>query len=252
MQERQAMALLDDREATKQVRDVAPADLDHSSFAAGLEEAYAQNSGLALARAFQPRVLRSWPWQRKVRQEFIESFRLLALSIDRLSTTKPVKLIAVMSERSGEGRTTVAANLALALAVDGRRVVLLDADRRHPRLARLFDVSRQKRGESRDGVAWPRVQAVRDAPRMAVATLASADVRTAVPLLDALRTLTDVTIVDTPPNRGYADAFQLAANVDGVVQVVRRREQDIAAHRSSQEMLDRLGTPILAVVFNAF
>src|SRR5689334_20569574 len=69
----------------------------------------------------RPRVQSRWPWRRSVRQEFAESTRLLSLSLEKLAATRPIRSLVVMSERGGEGRTTVAANLALAMVDRGRQ-----------------------------------------------------------------------------------------------------------------------------------
>jgi Mrp family chromosome partitioning ATPase len=184
----------------------------------------------------RPRVQSRWPWRRSVRQEFAESIRLLGLSLEKLAATRPIRSLVVMSEQGGEGRTTVAANLALAMVDRGRQVVVVDADRRHADLARLLDVPKTS----------PGIHPVPGITGLLVATAQAS----ALPSIESLSPLTDLTIIDTAPNARSADAFQLAANADGVILVVRRRQQDVAEQRRTYDLLQRLGTPILAVVFN--
>jgi Mrp family chromosome partitioning ATPase len=233
------MALLDEARTIKKDGARAYAETEPALFASRLAETYDQKAGSEMP-PFRPRLRRRWPWawRRGVRREFVESFRLLALSIDKFVAGKQ-KTILVMSERRGEGRTVVAANLALAMAAERRRVVVVDAHRGAAGVAKLLELPN----------AGPGIQGVPDAPYVAVATLDSAG-SNALPLLEAVRAVSDVTVIDAPPNVGHADAFLLAANVDGIVLVVRRREQDLAAQRRTHDLLARLGTPIVAVVFN--
>lgn len=62
-----------------------------------------------------------------------EAFRLLQLNISMLAVMNPRRLLLVTSALPGEGKSTVAAGLALAAAQSGRRVILVDADFRRPR-----------------------------------------------------------------------------------------------------------------------
>jgi Mrp family chromosome partitioning ATPase len=68
-----------------------------------------------------------------------ESFRLLRANLDFANLTRRARTIMVVSAAPREGKSTTAANLAVALALGGRRVVLVDFDLRNPSLARLLD-----------------------------------------------------------------------------------------------------------------
>jgi non-specific protein-tyrosine kinase len=70
-----------------------------------------------------------------------EAFRALRTSVQLLRIDRPLRTIQVTSGGSGEGKTTVVASLALVLARNGQRVVMVDADLRRPRLHEVFGVS---------------------------------------------------------------------------------------------------------------
>src|SRR5947208_5882030 len=71
-----------------------------------------------------------------------EAFRALRTNLDFSSLDKPLKSLVVTSSLPMEGKTTVAANLAIAMAQAGKRVILVDADLRRPGIARLFNLER--------------------------------------------------------------------------------------------------------------
>ena len=75
-----------------------------------------------------------------------EAFRMLRTNLEFANLERGARVVMVTSAVVEEGKTTTAANLAVALAASGQHVVLVDLDLRRPRIARLFDV------ESRPGV----------------------------------------------------------------------------------------------------
>ena len=78
---------------------------------------------------------------------FSEAMRTLRSSIHMSDVDQPPKVIHVTSARPGEGKTTIAASLAISAALWGHKVVLLDADLRHPSVSR-FSSLKKKRGWS--------------------------------------------------------------------------------------------------------
>ena len=70
--------------------------------------------------------------------------RTLRSGIHMLDVDQPPKVIHVTSARPGEGKTTVAVSLAISAALSGLKVVLVDADLRHPAASRFFKLEREK------------------------------------------------------------------------------------------------------------
>jgi hypothetical protein len=73
-----------------------------------------------------------------------EAYRALRTNIQFASVAKPIQSLLVTSIAPSEGKTTVSANLSVALAQGGRRVVLVDADLRKPKLHTTLDLPNQK------------------------------------------------------------------------------------------------------------
>jgi receptor protein-tyrosine kinase len=169
------------------------------------------------------------------------------------------------SADAGEGKTTVVTNLGIALAETGRRVLLIDADRRRPRLHDVFRRS-NARGLSEyltGPVGRP------DLTRMVHSTqvpglkiLPAGQDRSCAPnlvhnrqmeaLLAAARQEFDTILIDTPPLMALSDARGVGRMADGMVLVVR-------AQRTPEQLLftvfDRLqqdGIRVLGTVLNSW
>ena len=73
-----------------------------------------------------------------------ESYRILRNNISFSSIDRPIQLLAITSPGRGEGKSTTSANLAIAMAMDGKRVLLIDCDLRRPSQHKIFNVSRER------------------------------------------------------------------------------------------------------------
>ncbi len=69
-----------------------------------------------------------------------ESYRVLRTNIHFASVDAPARTLLVTSSNPGEGKTTTAANLAFAMAMDGKTVILVDTDLRRPSLHKLLEL----------------------------------------------------------------------------------------------------------------
>jgi capsular exopolysaccharide synthesis family protein len=75
---------------------------------------------------------------------FSETIRMLRSGIHMLDVDQPPKVIHITSARPGEGKTTIAMSLAISAALSGLKVVLIDADLRHPSASRFFKLEQEK------------------------------------------------------------------------------------------------------------
>lgn len=170
------------------------------------------------------------------------------------------KVIQVTSPNPGDGKTTLAANVAVSIANSGKRVLLLDADFRRPRIHKLFgmddsvglsgviagdvEVADAVRETSVEGlslmVCGPR-------PDNPAELLTSASFQE---LVEVLREKYEFVIIDTPPVLAVTDPLAVAPRVDGVLLVIRLAKSARAVTRRALEALDSLGANILGVVVN--
>ncbi|MGY2083199.1 polysaccharide biosynthesis tyrosine autokinase [Blastococcus sp. SYSU DS0539] len=191
-----------------------------------------------------------------------ESFRQLRTNLQFLNVDEPPRVIMVSSAVAAEGKSTLAANLAITLAEGGHRVTLVEADLRHPRVtkylglvdgagltsilsgaAELDDVL-QPYGEGRGSLS---VLAAGSIPPNPSELLASVQLRT---LVDRLRAANDFVIVDTPPLLPVSDGSAVAVVMDGVLLSVRQGKTRRDELEEARAILDRVGARTLGVVLN--
>jgi protein-tyrosine kinase len=183
-----------------------------------------------------------------------EQFRVLHARLAQLGTRRPLRVVAVTSAARGEGRTTVAANLALTAAQEGRATLLLEADLRRPSLARLFGLApRAGLAEVLDGAA-ELGQAIARVGALSVlcaggAPEGSALQRTprAASVMEQLRAEFDLVVVDAPPALAFSDGDRLAGAADGAILVVRA---GMTPRQVVRLALETLGERVAGVVLN--
>ncbi len=190
-----------------------------------------------------------------------EAFRQLRTNIRFLSVDQSVRSLVITSSVESEGKTTVAVNLAIALAQSGEQV---DPRRRRPAPAADRGAARAESGrgpDQRAGRHDPRRQRARHVARGHLA--AGADLGRGPPnpsemlgsqrmrdLLDELLGRSTVVVFDTPPLLPVTDAAILANLTDGALLVTRvgKTKRDALAH--SAEALRRVGGHVLGCVLN--
>ncbi len=188
----------------------------------------------------------------------VESYRGLRTNVLFLGLDTPLRLIQLTSALPAEGKTTTAANLAVVLAAAGKRVVLVDADLRKPRLHAVFGVN-QTPGLTEVILGSSIDDALREIREgLHVLPAGSAPANPAELLLSQrvtsmLRTLAErfeYVIVDSSPLLPVADAVGIAGAADAVLLVA---EADRVSRRALSDALARLGqvgANVLGVVLN--
>jgi capsular exopolysaccharide synthesis family protein len=146
-------------------------------------------------------------------------------------------VILVTSARSGEGKSSVAANLASALALGGRRVVLVDADMRRPTQDQVFTMLQNRPGlsqvltrgaelETALTLVAPNLAAIASGPRHANASVLLASVALRQ-MLDRLAQISEVIVIDAPPVLAVNDALAVAPAANQILLVARQNSSDL-------------------------
>jgi receptor protein-tyrosine kinase len=170
-------------------------------------------------------------------------------------------VVAVLSPCAGEGRSQLAADLAIAFAQLGRPTLLVDADLRRPRQHQLFEAD-NTRGLAHALVREepPQLQAVRGVPTLFILTAGAPPTqplellsdRRFEALADEWRQRFQFVVLDTPPVSQYADGLAVATIIGRVLWLSRARR---TPYRHTRDMLRRLAAThsrILGAVINHF
>lgn len=189
-----------------------------------------------------------------------ESYRILRSAIAFETLDEPIRTLLVTSVTRGEGKSLTSVNLASAIAMDGKRVLLLDADLRRPSLHSLMQVEAQPglseflnhRCAGREIVRHLPDAGFDLIPSGAIPTNPSELLNTSgmTELLHSLTGEYDVILVDSSPCTLVTDALVLATKVDGVILVVDVGRTHKLALRQARDLLTRARARVIGMVFN--
>jgi capsular exopolysaccharide synthesis family protein len=193
-----------------------------------------------------------------------EGFRALRTALLLSQPDRPPQVILVSSALPREGKTTVAANLAVTLAQLGDKTVLVDADLRKPGIGRLLNLGTGKYAGLSSYLAGVSSLDLITVPYPAIPNLAAiptgplppnpADLLSSHRLTDAiaeLRTKYKFIVLDSPPIMAATDAVILSVQADGVLLVVRSGETPKEAFTRTCDLLTSVKSHLLGVVLNA-
>lgn len=214
------------------------------------------------------------PTYRKNKLHFWESLRSLYTNIGFLSFDAPVRSLAIISPSSGDGRSTIALHLAQTIAAMGQRVLLVDADLRHPKLHKMLDLPngkglsnviaeemnfREAIQRSAHDVTSPDQEETREADNLFVLT-AGLVPPNPTSLLSSQRMQQlaaqfqmafDFVIYDTPSLLGYADGKIMAAHADASILVVGLGKTRSSNLEKAAEELKISGASVLGLIANS-
>ncbi len=191
-----------------------------------------------------------------------EAIRSTKMSIQLAGTADQAKSFLLTSIKPSEGKTTMAANLALAFAGTGEKVILIDADMRKPKLHKFFQdqddsfspgLSRFLSGVSSKGLVFKNgicnlcFIPAGPSPPNPVELLASDRFSL---LIETLTRRFDRVIVDGPPYLGFADSLVISRHVGGVVLVSSMGETTRDAIRHFKKSILNSQGKILGCVIN--
>lgn len=191
--------------------------------------------------------------------ETAESYRTIRTALQFRCKDAPSKTLLVTSPQPGDGKTTLAANLAIATAQSGKRVLLVDADFRRPSQHKLFHVDgRIGLSDVLDGE--PATDAVRPSavdgldilpagamPHDPCAVLNS---QRFPELLEELSKQYDLILIDSAPATVVSDARVMGASCDATVMVVRAGWTDRRRSEQAYDGLMSVGARVVGVVVN--
>lgn len=185
-----------------------------------------------------------------------EAYRALRTNLHYTSIDKPLKTLVITSPGPEDGKSTTACNLAISLAQNGEKVLLIDADLRKAKIHKYFDLPNQ--------IGLTNILADNVEPEDAFIGRTDIDNLTMISsgpvppnpaellgsnkmktLLDEFKKQFDVIIIDTPPVLNVTDSSILGGIADGILLVVSAGETNIEIARKALKAILNIGTKIL-------
>ncbi len=192
-----------------------------------------------------------------------EAYRAFRTNITFLDLDNPPKVLVLTSPGPSEGKSTTAANLAITLAQQGTKALLVDCDLRRGIVHRVFEAKKEPGVTDILLGSNPLEDAIHEVKLDEGRTLDFLSTGTLPPnpsellgsqrmkgLLQRLRHEYEIVILDSPPLNLVTDAAVLGAAADGVVLVARAGRTEKGALRYAQEQLETVSAPLRGVVLN--
>jgi capsular exopolysaccharide synthesis family protein len=198
---------------------------------------------------------------RQISNRLTEAYRTLLTNIEFVSIQKELKTIVFTSSNRDEGKSTTVANYGLALAEQGKEVLILDCDLRNPTQHELFKLPNdmgltevllrkiepedaiQKTGFNglsllTTGLMPPNPASILNSDRM-------------IQLVETLKNYYDVILFDTCPVSVASDTLIVAAMMDGTVMVIRANQSNRDVITRSLKSLELANVNVIGTVLNA-
>ena len=198
---------------------------------------------------------------RKTGFSFIETYKAIRTKIENNSARTGNKVYLVTSACENEGKTTVSTNIALSLAENGKRVLLIDADLRNPTISKILAIPEIDvgfidviRGEAKLENA---IKLIKSFNLYLLADQKAASnpsellsMKITEDIVRGLRDDFDYIIIDTAPASVVTDTSVIAGFSDAAIMVVRENFSPFSRIRMSVEDIDQNGSEIVGCVFN--
>ena len=197
--------------------------------------------------------------EKKPKSVAAEAYRSLRTNIQYSSFDNKYQTLVVTSANPGEGKTTVAGNLALALAQGESKVLLVDCDMRRPSIHKTFKISNtygisdllvgNKKLESvankyNDNLSIVPAGKIPPNPAEMLASKAM------TAFLEEMKNYFDYIVLDTPPLQAVTDAQVLSTKVDGSLIVVRAGVTKKDAVHNAVSIIKKVNGNIIGTVLN--
>lgn len=215
---------------------------------------------MLLERSTKP-ATNSEQYQAQESPYFTEAFRSLYTNIRLLSANNPIQSLVISSATPGDGKSTVATQLARTAASIGVRVLLVDGDLRNPQIHQCVGLSNQKGLSDAIATDISLNDVIQVCPTEENLFVLTAGRHNSEPikllssdkmqyLMEQFQAFFDLVIYDSPPLVGLSDASILEANTDGLILVVSIAKTDRAMVKRALDGLKVSGASVLGVLAN--
>jgi capsular exopolysaccharide synthesis family protein len=194
--------------------------------------------------------------------QVFEAYRMIKNNLKHLYLSKSIKSLVITSPERGNGRTTTAANLGIAIAKQGKSVLLIDLDLRNPGIHKKFGLNGVRGITDYLVDDLPIEEIIRNTgmnnlniipcgniPSDPAAIIESARIPE---VIDQLLQKYDLIIMDTPPLTLANDALVLGNYSDVLMTIVERGKTTFSSLNYCMELLKNVGLKCEGVIFNKF
>jgi capsular exopolysaccharide synthesis family protein len=189
-----------------------------------------------------------------------EAYRLLRTDLLFTAADKPFQSLLMATAKPGQGATTTLCNLAIVLAQSGKRVILVDADLRHPKLHRIFNTQNDigltavlgERCSLEDALTPTEVENLTLLPAGPFVMNPSEILGSPrmLALHELLKANADYILFDTPAAIAFSDTSILSSFVDSTLMVVRASNVPRGTESQVRAMLNKARANVIGVVLN--
>lgn len=179
----------------------------------------------------------------------VESYRTLRTAVEFLAGDTDGNVLQVISARPGDGKTTTASNLAIVLAENGHRTLLIDADIRNPTLSghfglvgSSFDLVHCVEGKQkledvvRELIDQPNLSIIPSEQRAVSGTAEMLSSRAFARFIAEVSALYDFVVIDSSPLLAVADGLSIAKLADAVLLAIGRDTQAADVERARKQL----------------
>lgn len=195
------------------------------------------------------------------RSPVAEAYKTLRTNLQYAAFDSSLKSIIVTSCEPGEGKSLTSANLAITIAQNGKKVLLVDCDLRKPMQKRVFNIMAIKGltnilaenidyKEVANDVKVDNLRVITSGPKPPnpAELLGSSKMEE---FIHRATSENDIVILDTPPVLPVTDAIVLSRMVDGIIVVLRHGQTTIEAVDIVKRQFEKVGANVLGAVINA-
>lgn len=187
--------------------------------------------------------------------EYVETFKKLAFRVQSEMKKKGQKILLISSVEENEGKSTIASNIALAMAQAGKKVLLADMDLRRPAIYKIFDID----SKNENGF-WEEEISVSGQHKLQLLLNKRSTKNPAVfmkekgigALLERSKEIADIVIVDSSPMNAAADTELVLSYVDASILVVRKDWVQTNDLNHAIDILEKGDTDFLGYVLNDY
>lgn len=202
--------------------------------------------------------------EHNVQQDYLEAMRLIRTRVTRKLERNGHKVLMVTSSVPGEGKSTIASNLAISLAGKNKSIVLIDCDLRNPSLQEIFKVSEDQPGfmEVFNGKVSPedaivsfrnngiQLNVLFGSPENPTSHSEILDSKKTGEIIEKMKDMADIVILDTPPSALLVDAMLVAKYVDEAIYVIMADYAKASVVAGGMSELKNTGVEICGFVLN--